>query len=79
MGAAASPRKTAYLVCAGAGADPYPSGTSTFTETSRDYQAGGAIGFYSLLKITKASLALEAHELRADASDPAFDSVTITK
>src|SRR5262249_19535333 len=47
---------TAYLVCAGAGADPYPSATSTFTEISRDYQAGGAIGFYTLLKISKASL-----------------------
>lgn len=70
---------TTYLVCAGAGADAYSAGTSPFTEISRDYKSGGILGFYGILKITKASLTLEAHELRADESDPVFDTITMTK
>lgn len=70
---------TVYLVCAGAGADPYSSGTSTFTEISRDYKTGGAIGFYGVVTATQSELRLEAHELRPDGSDPVFDTMTITR
>ena len=70
---------TTYLVCAGAGADAYSAGMSPFTAISRDYKTGGALGFYGILKATKASLTLEAHELRADESDPVFDTITMTK
>jgi acid phosphatase type 7 len=70
---------TVYLVCAGAGADAYSAGTSAFTEVSRDYKTGGALGFYAFLKADKASLKLESHELRSDASDPIIDEMTITK
>jgi hypothetical protein len=70
---------TMYLVCAGAGADAYSAGTSSFTETSRDFKSGGAIGFYGLLKATKTDLTIDAHEIRADGSDPVFDTVTLTK
>jgi acid phosphatase type 7 len=70
---------TVYLVCAGSGADSYSAGTSTFTETSHDFKSGGAIGLYAVLTADGASLKLEAHELRADGTDPVFDTVTITK
>jgi len=69
---------TVYLVTAGAGADAYSAGTSTFTETSRDFKSGGAFGFYSYIKATKATLTIESHELRGDGTDPAFDTVAIT-
>ena len=70
---------TTYLVCAGAGADAYASSTSSFTATSRDYKSGSALGFYSLLKATPAKLVIESHELRADGSDPVFDTVELAK
>ena len=70
---------TMYLVCAGAGADSYSAGTSSFTDNSRDFKSGGAIGFYTLLRATKTELTLDAHEIRPDGSDPTFDTVTITK
>jgi acid phosphatase type 7 len=70
---------TIYVVCAGSGADPYSAGNSSFTELSHDFTGGGAIGLYSYLTATAATLSLEAHELRADGSDPMFDTLTITK
>lgn len=70
---------TVYVVCAGSGADAYSAGTSNFTETSHDYKDGAALGLYGLLTMEKGSLKLEAHELRADKSDPVFDTLTITK
>jgi hypothetical protein len=70
---------TVYVVCAGSGADAYSAGTSNFTEKSHDYKDGAALGLYGLLTLEKASLKLEAHELRADKSDPIFDTLTISK
>ncbi|UQA59666.1 purple acid phosphatase family protein [Polyangium aurulentum] len=70
---------TLYMVCAGAGADPYGNGTSAFTQTSRTYDGVSSYGFYSFLKINKTSLTLESHELRADESDPVIDTITINK
>lgn len=70
---------TTYLVCAGAGADPYGSGTTATTDVSRSYATGGAIGFYGILRVSRAALTIEAHELRADATDPIFDTITLTK
>ncbi|MFT3766078.1 MAG: metallophosphoesterase [Minicystis sp.] len=70
---------TVYLVCAGAGADSYSAGNSTFTQSSHDYKNGGAIGLYGVLTADATSLKLDAHELRADGSDPVFDSFTIDK
>jgi hypothetical protein len=70
---------TVYLVCAGSGADGYGAATSNFSEISHDYKNGGALGLYSILTVDKTSLVLEAHELRGDASDPVFDTMTITK
>jgi hypothetical protein len=70
---------TVYIVCAGAGADPYSAGTSSFTDVSRDYKSGGAIGFYGLLRISKTKLTIEGYELRADGTDPMFDTIDIVK
>lgn len=73
---------TVYVVCAGSGADSYGPGTSTFTELSHGYDSdtpGGAIGLYGILTASPTQLVLEAHELRADSSDPIFDTLTITK
>lgn len=70
---------TTYVVCAGSGADAYSAGTSTFTELSRDYKSGGAIGFYTILSVSKTSLKVDSRELRTDATDPTFDTITFTK
>ncbi len=70
---------TMYLVCAGVGADAYGAGTSSWTEISRDFTSGESIGFYSLLKATQTELTVEGYELRADGTDPMFDTVTLTK
>ncbi|APR74775.1 Purple acid phosphatase [Minicystis rosea] len=70
---------TVYMVCAGAGADSYSAGNSTFTQSSHDYKSGGAIGLYGVLTADAKSLTIDAHELRVDGSDPVFDTFTITK
>src|SRR5262249_3831188 len=68
---------TIYVVCAGSGADAYSAGTSSWTELSHDFTSGGAIGLYSYLTATATTLTLDAHELRADGSDPTIDTLTI--
>jgi acid phosphatase type 7 len=70
---------TVYLVCAGAGADSYSAGTSAFTETSRDFRNGGALGFYAIMTASGTELRIDAHELAADGTDPVFDTFTIQK
>lgn len=70
---------TVYVVCAGAGSDAYGAGTSDFTELSRDYTSGEAVGFYGILTASQTSLDFEARELRPDGTDPVFDTVSITK
>src|SRR5262249_39683651 len=68
-----------YLVGAAPGAEPSPANTTPSTQTSHDFSNGGAIGLYGVLTADAANLTLEAHELRADASDPIFDTLTIAK
>lgn len=70
---------TVYVVCAGAGAPAYGPGISEFTEISRGYGENGAVGVYGTLRATRASLTFEARELRVDATDPVFDTLTIAK
>lgn len=70
---------TVYVVCAGAGAPAYSAGVSTFTEVSREYTTGPALGFYGMLTVDKTSLKLQAYELHADGSDPEFDTLEIKK
>jgi hypothetical protein len=69
-----------FVVCAGSGADGYAAKTSGFTAVSKDFVAGGAVlGLYGVLTADAHNLKLEAHELHADATDPIFDTYTITK
>lgn len=70
---------TVYVVCAGSGSDSYAPGKSDFTELSHGYDAVTVLGLYGILSATQKSLKLEAHELRPDASDPVFDTLTLTK
>lgn len=70
---------TMYMVCAGAGADGYGNGTSTFTDFSATYDSTSVFGFYSFLKANKTSLTIESHELRPDGTDPIVDTYTINK
>jgi hypothetical protein len=70
---------TVYVVCAGSGADSYSPSTSNFTELSHGYNDTTVLGLYGILSATQTTLKLEAHELRPDASDPVFDTLTITK
>lgn len=70
---------TVYVVCAGSGSDGYSPGNTAVTELSRGYDSVTVLGFYGILTATQTSLKLEAHELRPDASDPIFDTLTITK
>lgn len=70
---------TTYLVCAGVGADAYSSGTSSFTDVSKDFTSGDFVGFYSLIKATQAELTVEGYELHTDGTDPMFDTITLTK
>jgi acid phosphatase type 7 len=75
-----SPAKgTIYMICAGAGADAYGNGTSSWTETSRSYDSKTVFGFYSFLTANKTTLTLESRELTADGMDPVIDTLTITK
>lgn len=70
---------TVYVVCAGSGSDGYAPGISAFTELSHGYDAMTVLGVYGILSATATTLKLEAHDLRADESDPIFDTLTITK
>ncbi len=70
---------TVFVTCAGSGADAYTSATSSFTAFSTDFTSGSAIGLYGILTVTPTSLKLEGHQLLADATDPIFDTYTITK
>ena len=70
---------TVYVVCAGAGANSYGPSTSNFTELSHGYDNNTVLGLYGILSVTQSTLKLEAHELKPDASDPVFDTLTITK
>lgn len=65
---------TTYLVCAGAGADNYPSGESVFTAKSASYGEGGSIGVYGILTASATKLQVDAHYLYADGSDPLIES-----
>ncbi len=72
---------TVFVVCAGSGADGYTANTSSFTAMSKDFVAGGGpIGLYGMLTADAHNLKLEAHQLEdPSASDPIFDTYTITK
>jgi hypothetical protein len=78
---------TTYVICAGAGADPYAVGTAAIswraTKTGFGSNASPAyIGTYSLLTISPAQLTLKAYGMNASATtvagDDVIDTVTLT-
>lgn len=70
---------TVYVVCAGSGSSGYSPGQSAFTELSHGYDGASVLGVYGILSATATTLKLDAHDLRPDASDPIFDTFTLTK
>jgi len=70
---------TVFVTCAGSGADAYSAATSSFTAFSTDFTSGSAIGLYGILTATATTLKLDGHQLLSDATDPIFDTYTITK
>ncbi len=70
---------TTYVICAGAGADAYGAGKSSFTATSHAFGDDGGFGTYGLLSVDPTTLTLVAHELRGDGSDPVIDTFTATE
>lgn len=76
----ASPKDgTVYVVCAGSGAPAYSKGMSSFTEFSYDFKTTGIAGVYGYLTIDPAQIALEAHALATDGTDPIIDTLVINK
>ena len=64
---------------AGAGADGYAPGVSSFTGVSSGFDKDGGLGNYGFLTADKTELWVEAFALRPDGTDPQIDSYTITK
>ncbi len=76
---------TVYVICAGAGADPYAVGTtaSTFREKNAAFGNGTSyIGTYALLTLSGNQLTLNAYGLKASgtkvADDDVLDTVQLT-
>lgn len=73
---------TTYVICAGAGADPYSVGTAAVpyrvTNTPFGTSANSYIGTYALLNIQATQLTLTAYGLLAMAPDTVIDTVTLT-
>lgn len=77
------PAGTTYVICAGAGADPYAVGTANVswraTKTGFGPNASPAyIGVYSLLTISQAQLTLKAYGMKASSSTVAGDDLLET-
>jgi acid phosphatase type 7 len=73
---------TVYVICAGAGADPYQAG-----QYNSDYRDGNATGFggttayvgvYGILTISSSSLALKSYGLKSAGGSVAGDDVIDT-
>jgi hypothetical protein len=78
---------TTYVICAGAGADPYAVGTTTIswraTKTAFGPNASPAyIGMYTLLTISSTQIGLKAYGMNASsttvAGDDVIDTVALT-
>jgi predicted phosphodiesterase len=75
---------TTYVICAGAGADPYAVGTTAVSYRATKTAFGGGtpyIGLYTTLQITPAKLTLTAYGMVASGStmqdDTVIDTVTL--
>ncbi len=72
---------TTYVICAGAGADPYAVGTaaSAFREKNVPFGTSTSyIGTYTILTLDAKTLTLDAYGLKASGTDDVIDTVTLT-
>lgn len=70
---------TIYIVCAGAGADGYGSGSSAFTAFSGHYHKTVHLGLYGILEVTKTQMIWSPFWLDPSGDNPVEPPVTITK
>jgi hypothetical protein len=80
-----SPQGTTYVICAGAGAEPYPVGATPVAWRQTNTKFGPNtpyIGTYALLTIAPTALTLKAYGLKASSStvsgDDLIDTVILT-
>ncbi len=72
---------TTYIICAGAGADPYAVGQITKSYSLKQVAFGTStpyIGTYSLLTLNGNSLTVNAYGLKASGTDDVIDTMTLT-
>jgi hypothetical protein len=76
---------TVYIICAGAGADPYAIGKITKPYSVKQQAFGSAcssacpyIGAYALLTLSGNTLTINAYGLKASGTDDVIDTVTLT-
>jgi hypothetical protein len=72
---------TVYIICAGAGADPYQIGKITKPYSAKQVAFGGGtpyIGTYSLLTLNGNTLKIDAYGLKASGTDDVIDTLTLT-
>ena len=72
---------TTYIICAGAGADPYAVGQITKSYSLKQVAFGTNtpyIGAYSLLTLNGSSLTVNAYGLKASGTDDVIDTMTLT-
>jgi len=72
---------TTYVICAGAGADPYSIGTISKPYSFKQVAFGGTtayIGTYSILTLQANTLMLTAYGLKASGTDDVIDTLTLT-
>lgn len=72
---------TTYVICAGAGADPYTIGKIQKPYSNKQVAFGGGtpyIGTYSVLTLSGSTLKLDAYGLKASGTDDVIDTLTLT-
>jgi hypothetical protein len=72
---------TTYVICAGAGADPYAIGKFQAPYTLKQVAFGGGtayIGTYGVLTLSGNTLKLDAYGLKASGTDDVIDTFTLT-
>jgi len=72
---------TTYVICAGAGAEPYSTGEITKSYSLKQQGFGGStkyIGTYSILTMSANTLQVDAYGLVSSGTDDKIDSFTLT-
>lgn len=70
---------TTYVVCAGAGADGYGTGTAAYSEKAVAFGGGtNWMGVYSIMTLENNTLRMQSYGLRASGADDMIDDFTLT-